>query len=106
MIKGAVDPVSMKSTEKILDQMKNSVCKIKIGNVSATGFFAATFGVGIYSNIDIISTMCNLMARGAAISMFAVILVLPTLLLLLDKLIIHTTIMKKTSKATAKTEVK
>ena len=75
--------------------------------VSATGFFAATFGVGIYSNIDIISTMCNLMARGAAISMFAVILVLPTLLLLLDKLIIHTTIMKKNnSKATAKTEVK
>ena len=39
MIKGAVDPVSMTSTEKILDQMKNCVCKIKIGNVSATGFF-------------------------------------------------------------------
>ena len=63
--------------------------------VSAAGFFAATFGVGIYSNIDIISTMCNLMARGAAISMFAVILVMPTLLMLLDKIIIHTTSMKK-----------
>ena len=63
--------------------------------VSAAGFFAATFGVGIYSNVDIISTMCNLMARGAAISMFAVILVLPTLLMLLDKIIIHTTSMKK-----------
>jgi len=63
--------------------------------VSAAGFFAATFGVGIYSNVDIISTMCNLMARGAAISMFAVILVLPTYLMLLDKIIIHTTSMKK-----------
>ena len=39
MIKGAVDPINMTSTEKILHQMKNCVCKIKIGNVSATGFF-------------------------------------------------------------------
>ncbi len=66
--------------------------------VSAVGFFAATFGVGIYSNVDIISTMCNLMARGAAISMFAVILVVPTMLMLLDKLIIHTTYMKRKEK--------
>ena len=39
MIKGAVDPINMASTEKILHQMKNCICKIKIGNVSATGFF-------------------------------------------------------------------
>ncbi len=63
--------------------------------VSAVGFFAATFGVGLYSNVDIISTMCNLMARGAAVSMVAVITVLPTLLLLLDGLITHSTVMKK-----------
>lgn len=63
--------------------------------VSAVGFFAATFGVGLYSNVDIISTMCNLMARGAAVSMLSVILVLPTFLMLLDGLIVHTTVMKK-----------
>ncbi|MCQ2573774.1 MAG: MMPL family transporter [Treponema sp.] len=63
--------------------------------VSAVGFFAATFGVGIYSNVDIISTMCNLMARGAAVSMLSVVLVLPTFLMLFDGLIIRTTSMKK-----------
>ena len=39
MIKGAVDPVNMAGTEKILHQMKNCVCKIKIGKINATGFF-------------------------------------------------------------------
>lgn len=63
--------------------------------VSAVGFFAATFGVGIYSNVDIISTMCNLMARGACVSMLSVVLVLPTFLMLFDGLIIRTTSMKK-----------
>lgn len=58
--------------------------------VSALGFFAATFGVGIYSKIDIISSMCMLMARGAIISMLSVILILPSFLILLDKVIIHT----------------
>ncbi len=59
--------------------------------VSALGFFAATFGVGLYSNISLISSMCNLMARGALISMLSVIFVLPSLLLLLDKLICKST---------------
>lgn len=58
--------------------------------VSALGFFAATFGVGLYSQVDIISSLCMLMARGAIISMLAVILILPSMLLLLDKVIIHT----------------
>ncbi len=58
--------------------------------VSALGFFAATFGVGLYSEVDIISSICNLMARGAIVSMFAVILVLPSMLLLLDKVICNT----------------
>lgn len=55
--------------------------------VSALGFFAATFGVAVYSDIDIISSMCSLMARGAIVSMLAVIFVLPSLLMLLDKLV-------------------
>lgn len=59
--------------------------------VSAFGFFAATFGVGWYSDIGIISTLCNMMARGAAISMITVILVLPSVLMLFDKLIIKST---------------
>lgn len=58
--------------------------------VSALGFFAATFGVGIYSQIDIISSLCMLMARGAIISMLSVILILPAFLILLDKVIIRT----------------
>lgn len=58
--------------------------------VSALGFFAATFGVGLYSNVSLISSMCNLMARGALISMLAVALVLPALLLGLDKVICAT----------------
>lgn len=60
--------------------------------VSGMGLFSATFGVAIYSNIDIISSMCMLMARGAVVSVISVILVLPALLLLFDKLIIHTTL--------------
>lgn len=60
--------------------------------VSALSFFAATFGVGMYSNIDMISALCSLMARGAIISMFVVLLVLPATLMLFDKLIIHTSI--------------
>ena len=59
--------------------------------VSALSFFAATFGVGIYSNIDLISSMCNLLARGAMVSMLSVVLVLPSLLMLLDGVIVHTT---------------
>lgn len=59
--------------------------------VSAIGFFAATFGVGIYSSIDMISQLCTLMSRGAIISMVVVICVLPSMLMLFDKLIIHTT---------------
>lgn len=59
--------------------------------VSALGFFTATIGVAIYSNVGIISVMCSLMARGAIISMLTVILVLPSLLMLLDGVICKTT---------------
>jgi len=59
--------------------------------VSALGFFASTFGVGMYSSIDMISQLCTLMSRGAVISMITVICALPSMLLLFDKVIINTT---------------
>lgn len=59
--------------------------------VSALGFFAATFGVGLYSDIDMISALCTLMARGAIVSMITVILVLPSMLMVFDKVICATT---------------
>ncbi|MCI5621251.1 MAG: MMPL family transporter [Lachnospiraceae bacterium] len=55
--------------------------------VSALSFFAATFGVGMYSNIDMISSLCTLMARGAIISMLVVIFILPSFLMVFDGLI-------------------
>jgi len=60
--------------------------------VSAMSFFAATFGVGIYSDIDMISSLCILMARGALISMVTVIFVLPSVLMIFDPIIIRTSI--------------
>ena len=59
--------------------------------VSGIGFFAATYGVGLYSNIGIISSMCRLIARGALMSVAVVLLLLPAVLLLLDRLIVKTT---------------
>ena len=59
--------------------------------VSALSFFAATFGVGLISSIDMIGSLCNLMARGAIISMFTVILVLPAMYMIFDGLIMRTT---------------
>lgn len=59
--------------------------------VSALCFFAATFGVAMYSKIDMIGSICNLLSRGAIISMLVVMLLLPTLLLLFDKLVMKTT---------------
>ncbi len=59
--------------------------------VSALSFFAATFGVGLISSIDMIGSLCNLMARGAIISMFTVLLVLPAMYMIFDGLIVKTT---------------
>lgn len=58
--------------------------------VSAMTFFAATFGVGLYSSIDMISSLCSLLARGAIISFLVVAFVLPAMFMVFDKLIIHT----------------
>ena len=66
--------------------------------VSGLGFFAATYGVGLYSNVDIISSMCRLIARGALLSVAVVLFLLPAVLLLLDKFIVHTTLDMKTAR--------
>ena len=58
--------------------------------VSALSFFAATFGVGLYSNVDMIASLCSLMARGAIISMFVVIFILPSMFMIFDKIICKT----------------
>lgn len=73
--------------------------------VSGTGLFAATFGVALYSDVEIISSMCMLMARGAVISMLLVTLILPAMLLLFDRLICKTTLgMTCVEKHSAETE--
>ena len=59
--------------------------------VSGFGLFAATFGVAVYSNIDIVSSMCMLMARGALIGVVLVLLMLPALLILCDGIVCRTT---------------
>lgn len=73
-----------KSIEKALNSSLQSVF------VSAMTFFAATFGVGLYSSIDMISSLCSLLARGALISLAVVAFVLPAMFMLFDKVIIHT----------------
>ncbi len=60
--------------------------------VSAMSFFAATFGVGMYSNIDMISSLCTLMARGALISMLVVIFILPAMFMVFDRVIMATSV--------------
>jgi len=73
--------------------------------VSALGFFAATFGVALYSNIDVIQSMCELMARGAIISMLSVIFVLPAMFILFDKAIMKTTWLYRNKKTPVNTIV-
>ncbi len=79
----------MEKQPAIAAALKSSIQSIM---VSAFAFFAATFGVGMYSDIDMISSLCILMARGAIISMFVVIFVLPSMFMVFDKVIIHTSV--------------
>ena len=75
--------------EAVTNALKVSIPSII---VSAMGLFSATFGVALYSDVDIISSLCDLMARGAIVSMFAVILFLPAMFMLLDTVICKTTL--------------
>ena len=66
--------------------------------VSALSFFAATIGVGLYSNIDMISSLCILMARGAIISMFVVVFILPSMFMVFDAVIMKGHVKSKKEK--------
>ncbi len=91
-------------TERIRGKEKKDAVKTALAVsipsiiVSGMGLFAATFGVAVYSDIDIISSMCMLMARGAVVSMLCVILILPALLTLCDGIVCRTTIGMKAKK--------
>ena len=74
----------MDKKEAITDALSKSIQSII---VSALSFFAATFGVGLYSNIDMIGSLCMLMARGAIISMIVVIFILPSMFMVFDRVI-------------------
>ncbi|MDD6481881.1 MAG: MMPL family transporter [Lachnospiraceae bacterium] len=74
----------MEKKEAITDALGKSTQSVI---VSALSFFAATFGVGMYSNIDMISSLCILMARGAIVSMFVVVFILPSMFMIFDRII-------------------
>ncbi|MCR5816285.1 MAG: MMPL family transporter [Ruminococcus sp.] len=84
--------------ERLLGKEKHEAVSIALATsiksilVSAVGFFAATFGVGVYSRVDMISQICTLLSRGALVSMVTVICILPSMLMLLDKVIVYTTL--------------
>lgn len=83
----------MDKSQAISDALGTSIGSIMISGLC---FFGATFGVGVYSKIEMIGSLCTLMSRGAIVSMICVIAVLPSFLMIFDKLICKTTIgMKK-----------
>ena len=98
-------------TERLAGHDKRASVNTALGTsipsilVSGMGLFAATFGVALYSDIDIISSMCMLMARGAIVSMLCVIFILPALLMLCDKLVCVTTLGMTHLSKKQKTEV-
>lgn len=96
-----IDYAILMSTKYIEERNKTKDKKVAMKNTlsltvpsiitSALCFFCATFGVAIYSKVDMIGSICNLLSRGAIISMLVVVLVLPSLILIFDKIIIKTT---------------
>ena len=85
----------LKKKDAVKSALDNSVTSIF---VSAMCFFAATIGVGIVSKIDMIGSLCRLISRGAIISMIVVVMVVPSILLIFDKVIMKTTYLKKEKK--------
>ena len=85
--------VGKEKKEAISESLGTSIGSIVISGLC---FFGATFGVGAYSKIEMIGSLCTLMSRGAVVSMICVVTVLPSLLMVFDKVICKTTIgMKK-----------
>ena len=76
---------TMSKEDAIKDTLKYTSTSII---VSAMCFFAATFGVGIYSDLEMVGSLCSLISRGAVISMLVVLIVLPSVLLTFDKILI------------------
>lgn len=72
----------------------SNALETSIGSIIVSGlcFFGATFGVGAYSQIEMIGSLCTLMSRGAIISMVCVITILPSFLMVFDKIVCKTTI--------------
>ena len=100
---GATIDYAILITTKYITERKNGIEKkeairealgTSISSIVVSGlcFFGATFGVGVYSKIEMIGSLCTLMSRGAIISMFTVIFALPAFLLIFDKLICKTTL--------------
>lgn len=100
---GATIDYAILLTTKYLEQRKQGIPKKEavrcaldnsINSIIVSGlcFFAATIGVGVVSKIDMIGTLCTLISRGAIISMIVVILIVPSLLMVFDKLICMTTL--------------
>ena len=100
---GATIDYAILITTKYIDKRKEGLNKhdainyalsTSINSIFTSGlcFFAATFGVGIYSKIEMIGSLCTLMARGAIVSMFTVVVALPAFLMLFDKIVCKTTI--------------
>ena len=85
----------MNKTDAVGDALGTSISSVLVSGLS---FFGATFGVGVFSKIDLISTLCTFMARGALLSVLIVITVLPSALIIFDKLIVKTTINMKNVK--------
>ena len=85
--------INMRKSGKNKQETMDYALGTSISAIFTSGlcFFAATFGVGVYSKIEIISSLCVLLGRGAIISMFAVVMLLPSFLLVFDKLICKTT---------------
>ena len=85
----------MKKEEAIAEALGTSISSIL---VSGLCFFGATFGVGAYSKIEMIGSLCTLMSRGAIISVIVVITVLPAMLMIFDKLVCKSTLKMKECK--------
>lgn len=114
---GATIDYAILMTTKYLEERKNGKKKEQAVKsaldsstssifVSAMCFFAATIGVGLASKIDMIGSLCTLMARGAIVSMLVVILIVPSILLIFDKLIMKTTHLKKGNKSMKNKKIK
>ncbi len=85
--------VELRKEGKNKKQAIDEALGTSISSIVTSGlcFFGATFGVGVYSKIEMIGSLCSLMSRGAIISMIVVITILPAFLLACDKFICKTT---------------